>query len=287
MSKLKFWFLINFCLVTTLIYGQDQYSYTGFDAPVSVTLYGGYYYLSCAGKNFGTSVKDGDGYISRIKSDGSQEDAVKYITGLNNPCGIYAIQGTLYVLDIDQLVGFDLKSKKKVFELSFAKENTTQLTNMVSDNDKVLYISATDIHTIFEVDLASKKYKKWMEIESPTGLLINKNQMYVCSFGTDSLPNGKLNVIDMQKKKSAQLSDYEGYLWGLALNGTKLYFSDWVQYGKRGLIKWINLDTKEIGQVNLTSKIGGPAGFIYEARNNIFIVPAVLEGVVYGAMGFK
>ncbi len=288
MIKLKYWIWASLCFVTTAIYGQDQYSYRGFDAPVSATQYGGYYYLSNAGKSSDMSLKDGDGYISRVKSDGSQEEVtMKYITGLNSPTGILALQGTLYVCDVDRIVGFDLNSKKKVFELSFAPEHTLRLTGIVADNQKTIYVSATDIHAIFEVDLSTKKYKKWMETVAPSGLLMDKNQMYVCSVGTDSLPNGKLGMIDMKSKKYTQLTDYEGYLWGLALNGAKLYFSDWMQFSKRGVIRWINLSTKEMGQVNLTSKVGGPADFIYDARNRIFIIPAVLEGVVYGAIGFE
>ncbi len=269
-------------------YGQDQYSYSGFDAPMSVTQYGGYYYLSNAGKSSALTAKDGDGYISRVKSDGSEEDVtMKYITGLDSPHGILALQGTLYVCDVDRLLGFDLKSKKKVFELSFAKDNTVQLTGIVSTDNKTLYVSATDIDMIFEVDLAAKKYKKWVETIAPTGLLVDKNQMYVCSWGTDSLPNGKLGVIDMTKKSYTELPADEGLLWGLALSGKKLYFSDWVMNTKQGVIKWLNLDTKETGVIKMTSKIGGPADFTYDSRNNLFVVPAVLEGLVYGAIGFK
>ena len=286
-TKNLFLSLIASCLFTS-VYGQDQYSYRGFDSPVSITQYGGYYYLSNSGKNFGLDVKDGDGYISRVKSDGSQEEVtMKYITGLNNPRGIYAIQGVLYVCDIDRLVGFDLRSQKQVFELSFAKENVTQLTGIVSVNDKDIYLSATDINTIFEVNLSSKKYSKWTKTTAPTGMLINNNQMYVCSMGTDSLPNGKLGVIDMKSKKFTSLTDDEGYLWGLALNGKRLYYSDWVLFAKRGVIKYVDLDTKASGQIKFTSKIGGPADFIYDVRNDIFIIPAVLEGIVFGCIGFK
>ena len=288
MSNTKFLvtlIIVSFCFS---VFGQDQYSIRGFDSPVGVTHYGGYYYLSNSGENFGLAVKDGDGYISRIKSDGSQEEVtLKYITGLNNPRGIFAIQGTLYICDIDRLVGFDLKSKKKVFELSFAKENTIQLTGITAVNEKVVYVSATDINTIFELNLSSKKYVKWTETTAPTGLLINNNQMYVCSMGTDSLPNGKLGVVDMKTKQYNRLTNDEGYLWGLALNGKRLYYSDWMQFAKRGVIKWVDLDTNSTGQVKLTSRIGGPADFIYDSRNDIFIIPAVLEGVVFGAMGFR
>jgi hypothetical protein len=293
MSFKNFLFSIIASCIITSVYGQDQYSYRGFESPVSVAQYGGYYYLSNSGKNFGLATKDGDGYISRIKSDGSQEEVtMKYITGLNNPRGICAVQGVLYVCDVDRLVGFDLKSKKKVSELSFAKENVTQLTSIESVSNNVVYVSATDIHTIFEVNLSSRKYSKWTETAAPTGLLINNNQMYVCSMGTDSIGNGKLGVIDMKTKKYTQLTDDEGYFWGLALNGKRLFYSDWMltddmSYTKRGVIKYIDLDTKSSGQVKLTSKIGGPADFIYDARNDLFIIPAALEGVVFGCLGFK
>ena len=278
LSNFGFWYSAS---------SQDQYSYKGFDSPVSVTQYGGYYYLSNSGKNFGLAAKDGDGYISRIRSDGTQEEVtLKYITGLNNPRGIYAIQGTLYVCDIDRLTGIDLRTGSKVFELSFAKDNVKQLTHITSADDKILYLSATDIHTIFEVDLSAKRYTKWMETTSPTGLLINNNQMYVCSMGTDSIGNGKLGVIDMKTKRYTQLTEDEGFFWGLALQGKRLYYSDWIQFAKRGVIKWVNLDTKSSGELRFTSKIGGPADFVYDARNDLFIIPAVLEGTVYGCLGF-
>ena len=110
--------------------------------------------------------------------------------------------------------------------------------------------------------------------------------MYVCNMGTDSLPNGKLGVIDMKTKKYTELNNDEGYLYGLALHGKRLYYSDWVHFSKRGVIKWFDIDTQKTGQVKFTSRIGGPADFLYDNRNDIFIIPAVLEGVVYGCMGF-
>jgi len=285
--KVIFALLIGGFCFTASVLAQDQYSYRGFDAPVCVTHYGGFFYLSNSGKNFGTDVKDGDGYISRVRSDLTQEEVtMKYITGLNNPRGIYVINNILYVCDINRLVGIDLRSRNTVFELSFEAENVKQLTGIATADEKTLYISATDINTIFEVNLSNKKYSKWAETTAPTGMLINNNQMYVTSMGTDSLPNGKLGVIDMRTKRYTQLIDDEGYYWGMALNGKRLYYSDWVQFGRRGAIKWVDLDTKETGRVNLTSRIGGPADLFYDARNDIFFVPAVLEGSVYACMGF-
>ena len=280
--------LIVSCLVATVaLYGQDQYGLGGFDAPVSVTQYGGFFYLTNSGNNYGTAIEDGDGYISRVRSDGSQQDpTMRFITGLNNPRGIHAIDGTLYVCDINRLVGFDIRSQRRVFEVSFERENVTQLTGIASVNNNTVYLTATDINAIFEVNILTGQYQKWLDITAPTGILINNNQMFVSSFGTDSLPNGKLGVIDMRTKNYTRLTDDEGMFYGLALAGRRLYYSDWVQFARRGVVKWVDIDTRATGQMNFTSRIGGPADFLFDQRNDLFIIPAVLEGVVYGCMGF-
>ena len=297
MSSIKIYQMINIrvlyvtwlakIFIIASLQAQDQYSYSGFEAPVSVAQYGGFYYLSNSGKNFGTATRDGDGFISRLRSDGSQDEpTMKYITGLNNPRGIYATRGTLYICDIDRLVAVDLRTGRKISELSFEKEGVTQLTHITSVDDKTLFVSATDADAIFEVDPAAGTYSLWAKTPSPTGLLVANGQMYVCSNGKDSLANGKLGIIDMKTKRFTQLSDDEGYLWGLALHGRKLFYSDWVQFAKRGVIKWIDLQNSSSGEIKFTSKIGGPADFLYDARNDLFIIPAVLEGVVFGCIGF-
>jgi hypothetical protein len=280
--------VLGLCFPVFCVFSQDQYNFRGFEAPMSVVQYGGYFYLSNAGSNPDMTAKDGDGYISRIKSDGSQEEVTKkYITGLDSPHGIAASQGILYVCDVDRLFGFDLQTKKKVLDLSFATEKTKQLSGIAFADNNTLYVSATDIHAIFKVDLVAKNYRLWIETTAPNSLLIEKEKMYVSSWGTDSLPNGKIGVIDMKKHTYEPLAGCEGYLWGLALSGNKLYFCDWVAFAKRGVIRWRHLTSGENGQLQLSEKMGGPAELLYDSRNDLFIVPAVLEGRVYGAVGFE
>lgn len=281
-------FIIAVCLFAPLLsaVSQDLYSFRGFESPVSVVQYGGYYYLSNAG--VGWTGKDGDGYISRVKSDGSQEEVtMKYIAGLDSPHGIAASQGVLYVCDVDRLLGFDLQNKKKVLDLSFADEKTRQLTGIAFADNNTLYVSATDVNAIFQVNLSGKKYRLWTASTAPNSLLIEKEKMYVSSWGTDSLPNGKISIIDMKNLKHEQIEGCEGYLRGLALAGNKLYFGDWVDFNKRGVIRWHRLDNGDNGEIKFTEKMGGPADFLYDSRNNLFVVPAMLEGKVYGAMGFR
>src|SRR5687767_5774059 len=53
--------------------------------------------------------KDGNGYISRLTPDGKVV-AAKWVTGLNAPKGMRSVAGTLWVSDIDEVVGIEISS---------------------------------------------------------------------------------------------------------------------------------------------------------------------------------
>lgn len=53
--------------------------------------------------------KDGNGYISRLTPEGKVVNA-KWATGLNAPKGMRSVDGTLWVSDIDEVVGIDIAS---------------------------------------------------------------------------------------------------------------------------------------------------------------------------------
>ena len=55
--------------------------------------------------------KDGNGYISRLSPDGKVVTA-KWVTGLNGPKGLRSVGGTLWVADIDEVVGIEIASGK-------------------------------------------------------------------------------------------------------------------------------------------------------------------------------
>src|SRR3954464_10529249 len=51
--------------------------------------------------------KDGMGHISKLSGDGKVTNAM-WVTGLNAPKGLRAANGTLWVADIDEVVGIDM-----------------------------------------------------------------------------------------------------------------------------------------------------------------------------------
>ena len=84
---------------------------TDFAAPESA------YYDAASNAVFVSSIngqileKDGNGYISRLTPDGKIVSA-KWVTGLNAPKGLRSVRGTLWVADIDEVVGVDIASGK-------------------------------------------------------------------------------------------------------------------------------------------------------------------------------
>ena len=63
--------------------------------------------------NGNSAEKDGNGFISRLNSDGSIKDLM-WVNNLDAPKGMAAYDGKLYVSDIDRLVEIDLESGRVI-----------------------------------------------------------------------------------------------------------------------------------------------------------------------------
>ena len=74
-------------------------------------------FVGNVGKKLESLNKDNDGFISKLDKSGKIIEK-KFLSNLNAPKGMNTINGVLYVVDIDTLKGFDLKSKKEVLNLS-------------------------------------------------------------------------------------------------------------------------------------------------------------------------
>ena len=91
----------------------------GFQTPESVKYDSALDVYFVSNINGNPSVKDGNGFISRVKPDGSVE-TLKFIEGgrngvtLNAPKGLALIGDTLWVTDIDAVRAFNAKTGKPV-----------------------------------------------------------------------------------------------------------------------------------------------------------------------------
>jgi len=263
----------------------------GFSSPESVIAEanGKYLFVSNVGKKLAPTVKDGDGFISRLAPNGDILDK-KYLpkTGvLNAPKGMAIINQVLFVADIDRVVGFDLITRKQTFDLDFSSQGTMFLNDLAVVDKKTLVVSATDTGKVYEISLGEKpRFTLLAEnIPGANGLYFDSRtqRLFVVSFGEGYKFNGKLGVISLRNDKHEYqaLTGPIGGLDGVALlDNSKVIFSDWVAPDKTGLIRTYNLKTKKLAVIDLSQQVNGPADFFYDTKNGNLWLPEMKTGKV-------
>jgi len=100
--------------------------------------------------NGDAGVKDGNGFISRISSDGVV-DSLKFIQGgrngvtLNGPMGSRIQGDTLWVLDVDMLRGFDARTGAPLVGIDLAPFGAGFLNDLTAGPDGDFYITDTGV----------------------------------------------------------------------------------------------------------------------------------------------
>lgn len=148
--------------------------------------------------------QDNDGFISKLDKSGKIIEK-KFLSNLNAPKGMNTINGVLYVVDIDTLKGFDLKSKKEVLNLSI--KGAIFLNDIVALDDENLLVSNTGTGIIHQVNVKNKQYETFVVVDlkfgGPNGILLDLKNNRLIAVGYD--PNGKAKgsiiSIDLKSKK--------------------------------------------------------------------------------------
>ena len=245
-------FLGSIALASVLSIGANAQEIEGFSHPESVFILGDDIFVGNVGEKLEPLSKDNDGFISKLDKNGNLVE-LKFLQNLHAPKGMNTINGILYVVDIDVLKGFDLKSKKEVFNLPI--KNAIFLNDIVVLNGDLL-VSDTGTGIIHKIDVKTASYETFVKLDSafggPNGLLLDKDNNRLIAVGYD--PNGKAKgsivSIDLKSKKQVALSEPLGALDGVAFakNGD-LLVSDWgenlkgivYQMDKKGNIKVLDL----------------------------------------------
>lgn len=125
--------------------------------------------------------KDGNGFITRLKPDGTILER-KWMSGLNSPTGLALRDRTLYVADVDTLVEVNAASG------SVAKRHKAPgaifLNDVVVGEDGTVYVSDTPMNTIWR--LKDGVFEPWLtndELNGPNGLIIQGDKLVVASLG--------------------------------------------------------------------------------------------------------
>jgi hypothetical protein len=226
--------------------------------------------------------KDGNGYISKLYKNGKVSKN-KFIEGLNAPKGMVIIDNILYVTDIDRVMGFELPNGKKTFEYDLVNKSKF-LNDICYDGSDNLYVSATDINEIFEINIKNKSIRNLGladRINGPNGLIFHDGILYLCELGDDKI-KGTLKSIQLFKDSSVvtTLTDYRGLLDGLSFYNNKLYFSDWVNFDaneKPAEIMVFDLDSKLIVPIKTNENMSGCADFFLDEKTKTIIAPLMRE----------
>ena len=265
---------IALSLITTAILGfASTVTIEGFSSPESTIVNKNDLYISNVGKELKPTLKDGDGFISKLDVNGKIKE-LHFIDGLDAPKGMGIVGNTLFVADINTLRGFDLQTKKEVFNVVF--EGVNFLNDITVKDSNTLFIGASDTSAIYEVNISNKSYKKLMDFIVPNGLFYEDGILYAAQLGSTTQNmfdgKGKLYKIDLKdNNKLTQLGTFEGVLDGVTKVGNKVYVSDWGNAKKTGIIRVYDLKTKKESVLEAELFMGAADFWIDEKSKKIFM----------------
>jgi sugar lactone lactonase YvrE len=101
--------------------------------------------------------RDGNGFISRLKPDGQVEE-IRFLPAaggprLHSPCGLALTGTTLWVADIDRVVGFELSTRKVARTYALNAFNVQLANDLALGPDGRLYVSDTAGDQVLAIDL--------------------------------------------------------------------------------------------------------------------------------------
>ena len=180
----------------------------GIDSPESV------YYDATSGFLFSSqiggdaSARDGNGRIVKLTVDGKVVDA-NWAKGLDAPKGMRAYRGTLYVADIDQVVGFDIGSGREVSRVKIA--DAKFLNDLCTGPDGAIYTTDSFANRVWVIrNGAASLFSDAPQLQLPNGILVDGNKVVVATDGTAGRGGagtpGSLFAIDIATKAITQVT---------------------------------------------------------------------------------
>ncbi|GAL84616.1 ATP/GTP-binding protein [Sporocytophaga myxococcoides] len=156
--------------------------------------------LYVANINGDGSVHDGNGFITKLGTDGKITE-LEWVKGLDAPKGMGIVENKLYVSDINKVVVIDILSGK--IEKSFTIEGAVFLNDITTDISGNVYISDSSNKKIYL--LKDGTTSLWLEnnvFEKPNGLLALKDGLRVID-----MKGGKFYNVSYDKKNTEVIAE--------------------------------------------------------------------------------
>lgn len=205
----------------------------GFNNPESVIYDPSSEFLFVSNVNGSPVDKDGNGFISKVSSDGTLQNK-QWVTGLNAPKGLAIYDGTLYVSDIDTLVAIDIDSG--TIKNNYRVDDAKFLNDVAADKHGKIFVTDFVLNRIY--CLCDDQFNLWLEsadLENPNGLHTEGDHLILAAWGvmkddfTTEVP-GHLKSISIKNKSITSLGGSPiGNLDGIESdNDDGYYVTDWM-----------------------------------------------------------
>jgi hypothetical protein len=223
--------------------------------------------------NFGS----GKGGYVLYRKDENTKMLIAPGEGLQNPTGLAAGNGMLFIRDGDALKVFDIENPGKGF-YEIRLDSSGHLFNDVAIDGGHLYLSVTDQDAIYQMDISDTAnleeavLEHFVEVPGPNGIATGNGALYVAAISKDFASVGEDNIIyvisDLTAPKAERLVDVPGLYDGVALSddGGTLYYSDW----NTASVEAVDLVSGERKQIYREDGMG-PADIAQ--KNGILYVP--------------
>jgi len=219
---------------------------------------------------------DGNGFVSKIKPDGSVID-LKWIDGskdgitLNAPKGAAIQDNLLYIADINRVQIFELPSGKQ--KASATIEGSTFLNGITPGAGDYVYVTDSGFEEGFKPTNTDAVYQVWPNgkyqaiatgkaLGNPNGIFWDGTKLLVVTFGT-----GKLLSLETNGKLDSLPSPPKGSLDGiLKLKDGNILVSSWAA---AAIYQLNNEKTYSV----LADSLESPADIGLDTKRNVVLTP--------------
>jgi sugar lactone lactonase YvrE len=237
----------------------------GIDSPESV------YYDAASGFLFSSQIvgnvtaHDGNGRIVKLTLDGKVVDA-NWAKGLDGPKGLRAFQGTLFVADIDTVVGFDISTGRETARVRIA--DAKFLNDLAIGPDGAIYTTDSFANRVWVVrNGVTSLFSDAPQLQLPNGILVDGGRVLVATDGAPGV-TPTLFAIDINTRAVTQVTTEPiGTPDGLEADGRGGFF---VSDVARGGLYHVSAggESRQVRQLDRQ-----PADIAYIANRKLLVVP--------------
>jgi sugar lactone lactonase YvrE len=246
--------------------------------PESVLYDGARDVLYVSNINGGPADKDGNGFLSRLSTEGDILE-LQWITGLNAPKGMGLAGDRLYVSDIDELVAIDV-AKGSVVQ-RYPVPGAVFCNDVAVDSSGAVYISDSSEKNGVIYRFDGGEVREWLRdgaISMPNGLCVDGRRLLVGSSGS-----GTIVSVDLSTRAVTAAASVGSAIDGLRLVGEgEFIVSDW-----RGAVRLVHEGGAASVLFDTTAKKINAADLEYVADRRLIVVPTFHDNrvVAYTLLG--